>query len=176
MHKGETMQYRKIAGRALIPGLLAGLLTLGIVGYQNDKERNVMPASTPTATYTATPTATPSPSPTPDPIYDLQRSLERKVRSYEQDLGMNIAIAVTDLQTRKTISVDGREPHRPGCTINLLPVLTVAEEFQKGTLNKDEMDWYIRNSVAYSNPASTGVFLSHYFGSEEEGVRRVQDW
>lgn len=170
------MQYRKILGRALIPITLAGLLSLSLISYELDRERDVTPSYTPTATYTATATSTPSPSPTPDPIYDLQRTLEQKVRSYEQDLGMNISVAVTDLQTRKTISVDGREPHRPGCVANQFPLYMIAEEAQKGNLDPAEMDWYIRNSVNRSNPASTGVFLAHYFGSEAEGVRRVQDW
>ena len=89
---------------------------------------------------------------------------------------MNIALAVTDLQTRKTISVDGDEVHRTGCVINQFPVYLIAEEAQKGNLDPNEMDLYIRNSVDRSNPASTGVFLTHYFGSEAEGVRRVQDW
>src|SRR3989344_5204441 len=136
------MQYIKIARRALLPLALTGALIAGITGYQNNKEESVAPTYTPTITSTATPTSTPSPSPTPDPIYDLQRSLEQKVRGYEESTGMNIAIAVTDLQTRKTISVDGDELHRPGCVINQFPLYMIAEEAQKGNLDPSEMDWY----------------------------------
>src|SRR3989338_290675 len=146
------MQYK--IGRAFIPLALTLAGLAGLVTYQAANDKSISPTYTPTITSTATPTSTPSPSPTPDPIYDLQRSLEQKVRGYEEGTGMNISIAVTDLQARKTISVDGDETHRPGCVINQFPLYTIVEEFQNGTLNKDDMDWYIRNSVDRSNPAS----------------------
>jgi len=140
------------------------------------------PTQTPTQTYVPL-TSTPIlPAPTEIPIHsisdflELENQLTEKVRRYENELGMNLAIAVTDLQTRVTISVDGREPHRPGCTTNQFAVYAVVEEFQKGNASPDEMGWYIRNSVDHSNPASTAAFLAHYFGSREEGERRVQQW
>ena len=169
------MQYKGLT-KIVVPFAAATVIgaSLGIFCNSSKYEENPLPTYTPTATYTSTPS--PTPSPTPDPIYDLQRSLEQKVRGYEEGTGMNISIAVTDLQARKTISVDGREPHRTGCVINQFPLYMIADEAQKGNLDVAEMDWYIRNSVDHSNPASTGTFLTYYFGSETEGVRRTQQW
>lgn len=140
----------------------------------------LIPPTLAPATYLSpSPTQIPAPIPTPAisaEFLALESQLTQKVRDYETGYGMNISSAVTDLQSGQTISVDGNELHQPGCVINQFPVYAVVQDAQDGKLDLGDMDWYIKNSVNRSNPASTAAFLSHYYGSIDDGEIRVQQW
>ncbi|MEK6967586.1 MAG: serine hydrolase [Nanoarchaeota archaeon] len=171
--------------KLIVSGTVAVLGLTGIVCGGND---NLPQTSSPIAYVTSIPTVSPSPTPSPSPVptlsptplapefLALESQLTQKVRDYETNYGMNISVAVTDFQSSQSISVDGNEPHEPGCVINQFPVYLVVSDAQAGKLNLGDMDGYIKNSVNRSNPDSTAAFLSYYYGSESDGVLAVQKW
>jgi hypothetical protein len=64
------------------------------------------PTLTPTVTVTATATATSTPIPDPlvlstvsEPLNGLRQRMEQEIASFQQRVGGNFAVAVTDLQT-----------------------------------------------------------------------------
>ncbi len=60
----------------------------------------------------------------------LQSRLQQRVDAS----GIDAAVAVTDLQTGETVSVNGDEPHLTGCTINFFVLLQVVRDLEAGPL------------------------------------------
>jgi hypothetical protein len=88
---------------------------------------------------------------------------------------MRVAIAVTDLQTFQTISVNGSELHRSACTINMFALFAAVSEFEAGRADPSTVAGYIRSGIGSSYPPSVAAFLTQIFGSAEAGVARAQE-
>lgn len=144
------------------------------------------PDATLTPTATATATATPSPTPNPDPLVlagvslqldTLRQRLEHEIATFQQRVGGNFAVAVTDLQNGETISVNGDDGLRiPGCTINFFVLLQTVRDLQAGLYPETAAGNLIARTVYYSNPA-TAHYLLRQSGSGNglAGLWKVND-
>jgi len=163
----------KVAGIAAGILLLAGLLSAGCDAVTGSSPE---PTSTATITLTATPTSTPSPSPTPtatpvpDPLVvdgvspglvGLQERLAGEVASFQQRVGGNFAVAVTDLQTGESIHVNGNDALRiPGCTLNFFVLLSVVRDLQAGYYPEHQVGSFIAQTVWASDPGTAHWLLN----------------
>jgi hypothetical protein len=106
----------------------------------------------------------------------LKDSLAQEIAAYaEQTGGIEVAVAVTDLQTGETISVNGNVPHRTGCTINLFALLAAVGEFEAGRADPSQVAYSIRVGIGGSYPPEVRRFLERIFGSHRAGVDRAQE-
>jgi beta-lactamase class A len=149
----------------------------------------------PLPTPTATPTPTPGP-PSPEPTLEappqvaaiaenagvspemlsLRDQLAGEIEAYRQQVGeIEVAIAVTDLQTGQTVSVGGNDPHRTGCVINLFALLAVVGEFEAGRADPQSVAYSIRVGIGGSYPPQVRRFLEVVFPSYLAGVARAQE-
>lgn len=101
----------------------------------------------------------------------LQAVLEGRIRNYYGD----VALCVTDLQTREEICVNGDALHRTGCTINMFSLFVVTEEFQAGRANPEDWAYWIKIGIGHSSPPQVAVFVQGIKGSLEEGVKRANE-
>jgi beta-lactamase class A len=106
----------------------------------------------------------------------LRDQLAREIEDYsDQAGGVDVAIAVTDLQTGETISVNGNTLHKTGCTINLFAFLTAVSEFQAGNGSPGELSESISHGIGGSYPPEVAAFLNSLFGSYTAGVQRARE-
>ena len=142
---------------------------------------------------TATPTpAPPSPEPTLEAppqvagmaentatsprMLSLRDQLAGAIEAYRQRVGgIEVAVAVTDLQTGETISVGGNDPHKTGCTINMFALLAVVGEFEAGRAEPQDVAYNIRVGIGGSYPPEVRRFLVKVFPSYQAGVARGQE-
>ena len=142
---------------------------------------------------TATPTpAPPSPEPTLEAppqvagmaentatspgMLSLRDQLAGAIEDYRQRVGgIEVAVAVTDLQTGETISVGGNDPHKTGCTINMFALLAVVGEFEAGRAEPQDVAYNIRVGIGGSYPPEVRRFLVKVFPSYQTGVARGQE-
>ena len=146
-------------------------------------------ALTPTALPTSAP---PSPSPSPEPtsqvariaentgvspkMLSLRDQLAQEIEAYRQAAGgIEVAVAVTDLQTGQTISVGGNDPHKTGCVINLFALLATVGEFEAGRADPQSVAYNIRVGIGGSYPPQVRRFLEAVFPSYLDGVARAQE-
>jgi hypothetical protein len=66
------------------------------------------------------------------------------------------AVAVTDLQSGETISVNGGVPHPSGCTINLFLLFQVAIDLEAGKYPLALVDEFVRDTT-WSSDAVDGA-------------------
>lgn len=104
----------------------------------------------------------------------LQADLRRLIAA--DVVGGDYAVAVTDLQTGASISVNGDEPRLSACTINLLLIMQVAKDLQDGRVTLEQVDDLVRRTV-YSSNAATARELYRVIGkgSIKAGLRRVNN-
>lgn len=130
-------------------------------------------------------TEAPSLSPTIIPIptaviseglTSFRETLTAKVREEEIATGVDIALAVTDLQTGESIQIDGKETHLTGCIINLFAFLTVTREFDAGRAAPDGIETLISDGINHSKPPAVRSFLTSVSGSYEQGLAASQDF
>jgi hypothetical protein len=70
----------------------------------------------------------------------LRAKLEQEIRDYSASVGgIDVAIAVTDIQTAQTISVGGNVLHKTGCTINMFALFAAVDRFQAGTASPSRL-------------------------------------
>lgn len=160
------------------------------------------PTDTPTSTPTPSPTLTATPVPTsqggdnpslpgnlqpPPEVYPipenvsvsadflaLRDALAAEIEAYRQLEGsIDVAIAITDLQSGETISVNGNVLHKTGCTINLFALLSAVDAFQKGEANPDDVAYSVNVGIGASYPPEVKRFLQAIFGSHQAGVARA---
>ena len=62
----------------------------------------------------------------------LKDQLAAEIAAYDAADHIDVSVAVTDLQTGETISVNGNDAHRTGCTIMMFALLAAVNEFQAG--------------------------------------------
>ncbi|HZP26277.1 MAG TPA: serine hydrolase [Dehalococcoidia bacterium] len=105
----------------------------------------------------------------------LLSTLVGEVETYsEAEGGIDVAIAVTDVQTGQTLSISGNVLHRTGCTINLFALLAATERFQAGAADPGDYAYSIRVGIGSSYPPEVKRFLEAVFGSQEEGAAYAQ--
>ena len=142
---------------------------------------------------TATPTpAPPSPEPTLEAppqvagmventatslgMLSLRDQLAEAIEDYRQQVGgIEVAVAVTDLQTGETISVGGNDLHKTGCTINMFALLAVVGEFEAGRAEPQDVAYNIRVGIGGSYPPEVRRFLVKVFPSYQAAVARGQE-
>ena len=101
----------------------------------------------------------------------LRDQLESSIVDYDADVGgIDVAIAVTDLQNGETISVGGNVLHRTGCVINLFALLGAVNEFQAGNASPDGLGYSIKKGIGGSYPPEVKNFTQSIFGSYWEGT------
>jgi len=101
----------------------------------------------------------------------LRDQLESAIVAYDGDVGgIDVAIAVTDLQNGETISVGGNVLHRTGCVINLFALLGAVSQFQAGNASPDGLDYSIKKGIGGSYPPEVKNFTQSIFGSYWEGT------
>jgi beta-lactamase class A len=84
----------------------------------------------------------------PGQLADLQEQLQRAIDAS----GLDVTIAVTDLETGETAAVRGDEPRLTGCTINLLVLIQAALDMEAGRLAYEDADWLVRQIIYWSEP------------------------
>jgi len=158
--------------------MAASTLALFAIGCSTQSTASPEPTTTiaPTRTSTSTPvpTATPRPDPltlsniTPGLSY-LQLQLQQAVDSFAQQRGGNFAVAVTDLQTGQTVSVNGDSVRLPGCTMNFFVLLQVAKDLQAGQYPESEVGAQIAQTVWASDAAMAHKLLRKSGGDNSIG-------
>ncbi len=157
------------------------------------------PKSTAVRTPTPMLLLTPSPSPvvTPDPgtggdqpsgplpdtqghipenvnlsadMIGLQNELASTVADYESANAIDVGVAVTDLVTGETLSVNGNTAHKTGCVINLFGLLAAVDQFQAGNASPSGLEYSIKKGIGGSYPPEVKNFLNAIFGNYPDGV------
>jgi len=106
----------------------------------------------------------------------LRDTLAKEIETYAAQVGgIDVAVAVTDIQTGQTISVNGNVLHRTGCTINLFALLAAVGEFEAGRADPSQVARSIRVGIGGSYPPEVRRFLERIFGSHRAGVDRAQE-
>ena len=106
----------------------------------------------------------------------LRDALASEIAEYQAQVGsIDVAVAVTDLQTGETISVGGNDVHKTGCTINLFALLATVGEFEAGRGDPASVAYNIRVGIGGSYPPQVKQFLQKVFPSYEAGVARAQE-
>ena len=134
----------------------------------------------------------PSPAPTLEPpqqvgliaenvgvspeMLSLRDRLAAQIEAYRQQVGrIEVAVAVTDLQTGETISVGGNDLHKTGCTINMFALFAAVGEFEAGRADPQSVAYNIRVGIGGSYPPQVRRFLERVFPSYLAGVTRGQE-
>lgn len=106
----------------------------------------------------------------------LRDSLAAEIEAYRAEVGrIEVAVAVTDLQTGQTISVGGNDVHRTGCTINMFALLAAVGEFEAGRASPGQVSYAIKSGIGGSYPPQVKQFLQTIFGNHQTGVARAQE-
>ncbi len=105
----------------------------------------------------------------------LQDALRREIDAYRASTGTDAAIAVTDLQTSETISVQGNVAKRNGCTINMYALLAITSEFEAGRGDPASVAASVRSGIGDSYPPQVRAFLEVVFGDFHRGEQRARE-
>ena len=106
----------------------------------------------------------------------LKDVLAQEITAYGAQVGgIDVAIAVTDLQTGQTISVNGNAVQRTGCTINMFALFAAVGEFQAGRANPSDVAYNIEYGIGGSYPPQVKQFLQRIFGTHSAGVTQAQE-
>ncbi len=109
-------------------------------------------------------------------LLGLKDALAAEITAYGAEVGgIDVGVAVTDLQTGQTISIGGNVPHKTGCTINMFALLAAVSEFQAGNASPSWVSYSIRRGVGGSYPPEVRSFLDVIFGSYTAGVQRARE-
>jgi len=105
-------------------------------------------------------------------LEDLQARLQTTIDAS----GFDVTIAVTDLQTGETAAVRGEEPRLSGCTINVLVLIQATLDMQAGLLQKEDVDFALRQTIFWSDPHYARQIVSMIGGGDiHAGVARVRE-
>lgn len=106
----------------------------------------------------------------------LKDALAQAIDEYRSSVGsIEVGIAVTDLQTGETISINGNRPQRTGCTINAIALLAAVGEFEAGRADPRDVAYSIRVGIGHSYPPEVRRFLVTVFGDYWSGVYRARE-
>ena len=109
-------------------------------------------APTPTLRFTTPACGTPAPS---AEMEALRVSIAAQVASWS----FETAVAVTDLQTGETISVNGARPQLTGCSINLFVLMQAVIDVENGLYTEARVGNLISATVYGSNPVTARDLL-----------------
>lgn len=105
----------------------------------------------------------------------LKDALERSIVAYDAEVGgIDVAVAVTDLQNGESISVGGNVLHRTGCVINMFALLAAVSEFQAGNASPSGLAWSIKKGIGGSYPPEVKNFTQAIFGSYWTGTYQAR--
>ncbi len=105
-----------------------------------------------------------------DELLGLHDILQDEIDTYAvQTGGIDVGIAVTDLQTGETISVNGNSVHKTGCVINLFALLAATDRFQDGAASPGWVSWSVQKGIGGSFPPEVKNFLGVVFGNFRAG-------
>lgn len=163
--------------------LFVSALSLGALGCAIGSDAAAQATLTPTVTATATATASPTPDPDPlvlsnvsKPLAGLRQRLEQEIAAFQQRVGGNFAVAVTDLQTGETVHVNGESPRIPGCTMNFFVLLQTVRDLEDGRYPEPGTGDFIARTVYYSNPGTAAHLLRQSGGGDMlAGLWKVND-
>lgn len=148
------------------------------------------PTRTPTPPPERSPELSPAPPGEPSPqvapagenvgvtaeMLSLRDGLAAEIAAYRQQVGgIDVAMAVTDLQTGETISVGGNDLHNTGCTINMFALFAAVGEFEAGRADPQSVSYNIRVGIGGSYPPQVKQFLQTLFGTHQSGVERARE-
>jgi|GEM_PF-1388191 len=106
----------------------------------------------------------------------LAETLRAEIEAYSAEVGgIDVAIAVTDLQNGQTISVNGNALHKTGCTINMFALFAATDLFQAGLASPESVAYSIKVGIGGSYPPEVKNFLQSLYGSYQGGVSRAQE-
>jgi hypothetical protein len=106
----------------------------------------------------------------------LKAKLEQEIVDYSASVGgIDVAIAVTDVQTAQTISVGGNVLHKTGCTINMFALFAIVDRFQAGLASPEGLWYPINRGIGGSYPPEVKHFLDIVFGDYNAGVQRARE-
>ena len=106
----------------------------------------------------------------------LKAELEQRIADYSASVGgIDVAVAVTDIQTGQTISVGGNTLHKTGCTINMFALFAAVDRFQAGLASPDGLWYPINKGIGGSYPPEVKHFLDVIYGSYTQGVDRARE-
>lgn len=108
----------------------------------------------------------------PEAMPVLRQRLQQLVT--DARVGGEYAIAVTDLQTGESISVNGNRPQLSACSINLIVLALTTLDIQSGRTRQEDVDQLIA-ATTYSSNASTArdLYAIAGKGSLHTGLRRA---
>jgi beta-lactamase class A len=108
----------------------------------------------------------------PGPFAELQAKLQVAV----EGSGLDVTVAVTDLQTGETISVRGDQPRLAACSINLLVLIQATLDMSTGLIPVNVGDDLVRRTVHSSNPVTARELLFLVgAGDLGAGMKKVND-
>ncbi|MDP1603861.1 MAG: serine hydrolase, partial [Legionella sp.] len=135
------------------------------------------PTATPVTPVRPVAPAPPAPSvapaaPATPSMAALQTELQRLINGTKA--GGEYAVAVTDLQTGETISVNGNRPHLAACSVNLFVLMQAMLDLQSGRVREDQVGTLMAQTI-YASNAVTAHSLYGVLGDGDvlRGVRRV---
>jgi len=108
-------------------------------------------------------------------LIGLHDQLASEIAAYEQEGHIDVAVAVTDIQTGESISVGGNIPHHTGCTIMMFGLLAAVDELQAGRGDPDAVAYNIRKGIGGSYPPEVRNLLDNVFGSYITGTIRGRE-
>lgn len=107
---------------------------------------------------------------------ELRNALEQSIIDYNAEVGgVDVAIAVTDLQNGERISVGGNVLHRTGCVINMFALLGAVSEFQAGNASPSGLGYSIKKGIGGSYPPEVKNFTQSVFGSYSAGTYHARN-
>ena len=127
----------------------------------------------------------------------LEQELRDRIAIYEAEVGNRIGLAITNLQTKETISINGDERFIPGCAIKLFVWLSILADVQQGKYsletsiaadscwyvgggewwcghNRKTIGQYVRDALSVSCNTANSI-LTRQTGIETVN-RRMQEW
>ena len=103
----------------------------------------------------------------------LKDALAAAIANYSAG-SIDVAVAVTDLQTGESVSVDGNRVHKTGCVINLFALLATVNEFNLGNASPAGQSWSIKMGIGGSYPPEVRNFLTRTYGDYTTGLNATR--
>jgi hypothetical protein len=108
-------------------------------------------------------------------MLSLRDTLAAEINAYKAQGHIDVAVAVTDMQTNETISVGGNVAHYTGCTIMAFGLFAAVSEFQAGRGDPAAVAYSIRRGIGGSYPPEVKRMLDNVFGSYVTGTYRGRE-
>jgi hypothetical protein len=105
----------------------------------------------------------------------LKDQLTATISDYETRVGIDVGLAVTDLQTGETISINGNVLHKTGCVINMFGLFAAVDEFQSGNASPSGLEYSIKKGIGGSYPPEVKNFLQAIYGYYPDGVAHARE-